>query len=157
MAKKLNYRPDPDRDPVGPFLHYLMAECGVSPHTLAAYRSDLMRFLRWRREHAPGPLATISVAMLSGYADDLGRSGLAASSIGRHLASLSTFFRFLIFEGKLTENVAKLLVSPTVWDRLPTVLSPRLVDELLRTPDPETLLGRRDRVALEILYATGCR
>ena len=55
---KNSYRPDPDRDPVGPFLHYLMAECGVSPHTLAAYRSDLMRFLRWRKascSRAAGP------------------------------------------------------------------------------------------------------
>ena len=41
--------PDPDRDPIGPFLHYLMAECGVSPNTLAAYRSDIVRFVRWRK------------------------------------------------------------------------------------------------------------
>ena len=39
-----------------------MAECGVSPHTLAAYRSDLMRFVRWRRVAAPGPLARLDVA-----------------------------------------------------------------------------------------------
>jgi integrase/recombinase XerD len=153
----LRYRPDPDRDPVGPFLHYLMAECGVSPHTLAAYRSDLMRFLRWRRSHAPGPLRDLSIGLLSGYVEDLGQSGLAPSSIGRHVASLSTFFRFLVFEGKLSDNVAKLLVSPTVWDRLPMVLSPSLVDRLLSAPNPETRLGRRDRVALETLYATGCR
>jgi integrase/recombinase XerD len=151
------FRPDPDRDPVGPFLHYLMAECGVSAHTLAAYRSDLMRFLRWRKQHAPGPLQSLTIRDLSGYADDLGRSGLAPSSIGRHLASLSTFFRFLVSEGKLEDNLAKLLVSPTVWDRLPTVLGPTLVDRLLSTPDPRTRLGRRDRAALETLYATGCR
>ena len=57
-------RPDPDRDPIGPFLHYLMAECGVSSNTLAAYRSDVMRFGRWRKKHAAGPLASLSVATL---------------------------------------------------------------------------------------------
>jgi integrase/recombinase XerD len=157
MAKKLNYRPDPDRDPVGPFLHYLMAECGVSPHTLAAYRSDLMRFLRWRKQHAPGPLKDVGIAVLGGYVDELARASLAPSSICRHLASLSTFFRYLIFEGKLTDNVAKLLVAPAIWDRLPTVLGPAAVDRLLGSPDAETRIGRRDRAALETLYATGCR
>ncbi len=38
---------------IGGFLHYLMAECGVSPNTLAAYRSDLIRFQRWRKQFAP--------------------------------------------------------------------------------------------------------
>lgn len=148
---------DPNRDPIGPFLHYLMAECGVSSHTLAAYRADLSRFARWRRIHAPGPLSAVSIATLGGYVDDLNRSGLAPPSVCRHLASLSTFFRFLIFEGRLTENVAKLLVAPAVWDRLPTVLSPTAVDRLLEIPDAGSRLGRRDRAALETLYATGCR
>ena len=118
-------RPASDRDPIGPFLHYLMAECGVSPHTLAAYRSDLMRFIRWRKSEAPGPLASLDAPALGGYVDSLHRDGLAPSSVCRHLASLSTFFRFLVFDGRLQENVAKLLVAPAVWDRLPTVLEPR--------------------------------
>jgi integrase/recombinase XerD len=150
-------RPDPDRDPIGPFLHYLMAECGVSPNTLAAYRSDITRFARWRKEHAPGRLAALDVADLTGYVDYLGRCGLAPSSIGRNLASLSTFFRFLIFDGRLSENVARLLVAPVVWDRLPTVLGPQAVERLLAAPSAGSRLGRRDRAALETLYATGCR
>ncbi len=145
------------QDPVGPFLHYLMAECGVSPHTLAAYRSDLMRFIRWRKSEAPGELASLDVMALGGYVDWLYRDGLAPSSVCRHLASLSTFFRFLIFEGRLQENVAKLLVSPSIWDRLPTVLSPAATARLVESPSPLSRLGRRDRAALETLYATGCR
>ncbi len=146
-----------DRDPIGPFLHYLMAECGVSSHTLAAYRSDLMRFIRWRREFAPGPLGRLGIAALRGYVESLNAAGLAPASICRHLASLSTFFRFLVFEGRLTDNVAKLLVAPAVWDRLPTVLGPESVARLLEAPPATTSLGRRDRAALETLYATGCR
>ena len=150
-------QPDPHRIPVGPFLHYLMAECGVSPNTLAAYRGDITKFARWRKTRVPGPLAELDVAELTGYVDYLGQRGLAPSSIGRHLASLSTFFRFLVFDGRLTENVARLLIAPTVWDRLPTVLGPSAVARLLETPNAETRLGRRDRAALETLYATGCR
>jgi integrase/recombinase XerD len=157
MISPAAVRPDPDRDPIGPFLHYLMAECGLSPNTLAAYRSDLMKFIRWRKRHAPGPLAGLGIRALTGYVDELGRLGLAPNSIGRHLACLSTFFRFLIFEGRLTENTARLLNAPAVWDRLPTVLGPQAVERLLAAPDTTTRLGRRDRAALETLYATGCR
>jgi integrase/recombinase XerD len=154
---KASSRTDRERDPVGPFLHYLMAECGVSAHTLAAYRSDLMRFIRWRRAAAPGPLAKLDVFALSGYVESLTDAGLAPSSVCRHLASLSTFFRYLVLEGRLDDNVAKLLVAPAVWDRLPTVLGPAAVERLLEAPDAGKRLGRRDRAALETLYATGCR
>jgi integrase/recombinase XerD len=157
MSRSASVRPDPERDPIGPFLHYLMSECGVSLHTLAAYRSDLMKFAAYRKKHAPGPLARLDVGDLAGYVDFLTRSGLAPTSVGRHLASLSTFFRFLVFEGRLEENVAKLLVAPAIWDRLPVVLSAAAVEQLLATPSSTTRIGRRDRAALETLYATGCR
>jgi integrase/recombinase XerD len=134
-----------------------MAECGVSAHTLAAYRSDLMRFARWRKSATPGPLVNLNVQSLSGYVESLSHSGLAPSSVCRHLASLSTFFRFMVVEGRLPENVAKLLIAPAVWDRLPTVLGPAAVERLLDAPNRQTRLGCRDRAALETLYATGCR
>lgn len=142
---------------LGSFLYYLMAECGSSPNTLAAYRSDLARFTAWRARHAPGPIERLTIRELVKYVDHLVERGLAASSIGRHLASLSTYFRFLIFEGHVEENLAQLLVAPAVWDRLPTVLGPVAVDRLLSAPSAETRLGRRDRAVLETLYATGCR
>ena len=91
----------PARDPVGPFLHYLMAECGVSPHTLAAYRSDLMRFIRWRKSKAPVEIAKLDAIALSDYVVSLHCASLSPSSICRHLASLSTFFRFLVLEGRV--------------------------------------------------------
>ena len=150
-------RPDPHSDPIGPFLHYLMAECGLSSHTLAAYRSDIARFSRWRKQFAPGPLAEVRIGDLSGFVEYLVAKGLAPSSIGRNLAALSTFYRYLIYDGKLAENVAKLLVAPAVWDRLPVVLNPSSVDRLLAAPNRETTTGRRDHAALETLYATGCR
>lgn len=148
---------DPHADPIGPFLHYLMAECNVSSNTLAAYRCDLLKFVKWRREHAPGPLANLEIRDLTGYVDHLNGRGLAPSSVGRHLASLSTYFRFLLDEGKVRENLVRLIDAPAVWDRLPTVLSPASVTKLLESPDASTHMGRRDRAALETLYATGCR
>ena len=148
---------DPHGDPIGPFLHYLMAECGLATNTLAAYRSDITRFSRWRKRFAPGSLADLKINILTGFVDHLIASGLAPSSIARNLAALSTFYRYLIYDGKLAENVAELLVAPALWERLPVVLGPKSVDLLMETPDGETTVGRRDRAALETLYATGCR
>ncbi len=134
-----------------------MAECGVSPNTLAAYRSDVAQFAEWRKRHAPGPLAGVDIHTLTCFVESLSQRGLAPSSVARHLASLSAFFRYLIFDGRLKENVAKLLVAPAIWDRLPKVLGPQAVARLLQAPDATTCLGRRDRAAMETLYATGCR
>ncbi|MDX2037978.1 MAG: site-specific tyrosine recombinase XerD [Isosphaeraceae bacterium] len=150
-------KPSRHGDPIGPFLHYLMSECGLSPNTLAAYRSDVARFAKWRRTHAPGPVAEITLETLSAYVADLRSSGLSPSSVGRHIAALSTYFRFLVYDGRVEENVAKLLTSPAVWDRLPKVLGPRAVESLLQAADLPTASGRRDRAVLETLYATGCR
>ena len=134
-----------------------MSECGVSPHTLAAYRSDLGKFANWLRRRVNRPIEQIDLDTLTGYVEYLQGEGLAESSIGRHLASLSTFYRYLVAEAKVAENLASLLEAPSVWDRLPTVLSPSSVERLLAAPDLSTRLGRRDRAALETLYATGCR
>lgn len=150
-------KPTADSDPLGPFLHYLMAECGVSPNTLAAYRSDTARFAKWRREHAPGPINQISLKTLTAYVEHLSKGRLSPTSIGRHIASLSTYFRYLVYDGRVDENLAKLLVSPTVWDRLPKALGPGAVEKLLAAPDLTIATGRRDRAVLETLYATGCR
>lgn len=144
-------------DSIGFFLHDLMAARNVSPHTLAAYRADLTRFNRWREIHGPVSPDELRLEDLTRYVGELSECGLASSSIARHLASLSSYFRFLVEIGKLKENVAELLNAPKIWERLPTVLSPSAVDRLLNAPSTETRLGRRDRAALETLYATGCR
>jgi integrase/recombinase XerD len=116
-----------------------------------------MRFIRWRKSRAPIDLAKLDALALGDYVVSLHCAGLSPSSICRHLASLSTFFRFLVLEGRVHDNVAKLLIAPAIWDRLPMVLSPAAAEKLLAAPSPLTRLGRRDRAILETLYATGCR
>ena len=142
---------------LGAFLHYLMSECGLSENTLAAYRGDVMRFLRWKNQHFKGELHQLKVLDLERFVEWLGRSGLAPKSIARSLASLSSFFRFEIYEGRAEENLVKLVDAPALWDRLPTVLSPAQISSLLEAPIAGTLRGDRARAILETLYASGCR
>ncbi len=136
------------------FVHYLSAECHLSENTVAAYRRDLRRFLEWLNGR---DLKGLSVKDLSDYAGWLHEKGLAPSSLARHVVSLRLFLRYLQLEGVLTTNQAELLASPQIWERIPKVLTPQQVDDLLDSPKPFDPCYRRNRAILEFLYATGCR
>jgi integrase/recombinase XerC len=79
------------------------------------------------------------------------------TSIARKLATLRTFFKFLCREQVIEMNPAGLVSSPRLEKRLPKVLSIDDVIRFIETPDDSTVLGKRDRAILELLYATGVR
>ncbi|MGL4463181.1 MAG: tyrosine-type recombinase/integrase, partial [Planctomycetia bacterium] len=88
----------------------------------------------------------------------LSRENLAPASVARHVASLKMFFRFLVLDGYLTSNSANLLNRPSLWERIPHVLSERQTAALLTAPQPpDDRLYLRDRAILEMMYATGTR
>ncbi len=136
------------------FVDYLRSECHLSENTVVAYHRDLRRFYVWV---AGRRIPQLSIQDLADYANWLHQRKLAPASIGRHLASLRIFFRYLQLEGLLNENLAELLGSQKLWERVPHVLSPAMVEQLLESPQPAEPLWRRDRALLELLYATGCR
>ena len=140
-----------------PFLHYLEAECGMSPNTLLAYRADITRFSAWFSENGPGRLADVALSTFTGYLDHLHEARLKATTIARHLVTLKTFFRYLVLEAIITESAAELVNSPTLWQKLPSVLSPEAVDRLLVAPQRSDRYYLRDRALLTVMYATGCR
>ncbi|TWT29369.1 Tyrosine recombinase XerD [Posidoniimonas corsicana] len=136
------------------FTRYLASECHLSDNTVAAYRRDMRRFFGWL---AGRRLESLTVSDLSDYPRHMNELGLAPSSIARHVASLRMFFRYLQLEGLLNDNQAELLSSQKLWQRMPTVLSPAQIDQLLSAPVRGEPLWRRDRAILETLYATGAR
>ena len=71
--------------------------------------------------------------------------------------SLKLLLRYLQLEGILKENIAELLGSQKLWQRVPSVLSSEQIDALLTAPNSRDRSWRRDRALLELLYATGCR
>ena len=79
------------------------------------------------------------------------------SSIHRKVATLRTFFRFLCREEILDNNPAMLVSSPRVDRKLPNHLSIEQMVRFIETPETETVLGKRDRAILELLYASGLR
>jgi integrase/recombinase XerC len=79
------------------------------------------------------------------------------TSVARKLASLRTFFQFLVREGKLESNPARQVATPKIERKLPNHLSIEDAVRFIETPDVNTDLGRRDRAIIEFLYATGIR
>ncbi len=136
------------------FVAYVAGECHLSDNTTAAYRRDMERFLEWLNGRA---VVKLTIQELADYAGWLNKRNLAPASVARHLVSLKVFFRYLQLEGVLVDNLAELLGSQKLWQRVPRVLSPRQISELFEAPTTSDPYWRRDRAMLELLYATGCR
>jgi integrase/recombinase XerD len=137
------------------FINYLKLERGLADNTIQAYSRDLTRFGGFLEGEGLSPLA-ISRDQLIGYLSSLRRS-LSARSVARNISAIRSFFRFLVSEGHIQENPARLLETPRLSRKLPDILSAVEVDTLLSRPDPSTPRGKRDRAMLELLYATGLR
>jgi integrase/recombinase XerD len=139
------------------FRNYIHAERGLADNTLLAYGRDLDRFAQWVAGGGLAAYLTPSLRDLSHYLEFLRAEKLAPPSIARHLVALKMFYRFLRLEERTSESTVDLLNSPTLWERIPHVLSPESVTKLLEAPQSLDRYYLRDRAILETLYATGCR
>lgn len=147
-------------DHIKQFLQHLQYERNMSAHTLRNYSSDLEQFLVFVRERSRSVelIATdIDHLTIREWLAELHAANRKKTSIARKLASLRTFFQFLVREGVIEKNFAKLVSTPKIEKKLPNHLSMEDVVRFIETPDIETDLGRRDRAILELLYATGIR
>jgi integrase/recombinase XerC len=145
------------------FLQHLKYERNGSEHTLRNYESDLVQFY----DHIAPPdkngdrrkvdILAIDNLTIREYMASLYEKKKKKSSIHRKIAALRTFFRFLCREGILEVNPAKLVASPRVEQTLPNHLNIEQMVRFIETPETDTVLGKRDRAILELLYASGLR
>ena len=141
------------------FLQHLKYERNLSPHTLRNYASDLEQFKRHLfsvEKRADVPVSEIDRLTIREWMAVL-HGDHKKTSVARKLASLRTFFQFLVREGKLDSNPAKQVATPKIERKLPNHLTMEDASHFVETPDTNTDLGRRDRAILEFLYATGIR
>jgi integrase/recombinase XerD len=139
------------------FRDYIRSERGLAGNTLLAYGRDLDRFSQWVAGDGLTAYLSPSLRDMSHYLEFLRAEGLAPPSVARHLVALKMFYRFLRMEERTTESTVELLSSPSLWERIPQVLSPDNVTKLLLAPQPLDRFFLRDRAILETLYATGSR
>ena len=152
------------QDYIARFGDHLKYERNVSAHTLRNYMSDLEQFHDYLCPADPKTgrrperdIRQVDHITIRDYMSQLYQENRKKTSIARKLATLRTFFKFLCREQVLEMNPARLVSSPRLEKKLPKVLSVDDVIRFIETPDSDTVLGKRDRAILEVLYATGIR
>ena len=140
------------------FIRYLATERNVSGHTLNAYRSDLEQFREFLLRERGGAAGAEAVdhLLIRRYLALLHKSH-KKSSIGRKLAAIRAFFKYLLRLGKVAKNPAELVATPKKEKRVPFHLTIDEVIALVEAPRGAELLTLRDRVILETLYSCGIR
>jgi len=140
------------------FLTYQQFEKGGSIHTLAAYRSDLLQFEQYILDFFQKTSIEASRNELRSWMVWLHETGVSANSISRKLASLRSYYKYLLREGHIDLNPTEHIQKPKVPKKLPVVVQESKLSELLEgqvfSADFE---GLRDRTMIELLYGTGIR
>jgi integrase/recombinase XerC len=140
------------------FCRYLGVERNVSPHTLKAYRTDLEMFREFIGKEQGGAVSVDGVThlLIRRYLASLARDS-RKSTMGRKLAAIRSFFKYLVREGKARKNPAELVNTPKKEKRVPFHLNIDEVTTLVTAPGGSELLVLRDRAILETLYSSGIR
>jgi integrase/recombinase XerC len=129
--------------------------------TVRCYRTDLLEFARFLGERRPGREAPAPEAIdhleIRAYLSRLHERRLSRATIARKLASLRSFFRHLVREGRIDRSPAALVSTPKLERRLPHPMTQDEVESLLDSAFGKAPRDLRDRAILELLYATGVR
>ncbi|MGH9540521.1 MAG: tyrosine recombinase XerC [Terriglobales bacterium] len=139
------------------FLHaYLGGERHASPHTVRNYAVDLRQFAAF--VGAATDPAALDHIRIRQFLAALHARGLQKTSLARRLATLRSFYRYLVREGRVRDNPARLVSSPKLPRRLPNIPTAEQVNQLLDAlPAETTPFAARDRAILELLYGSGLR
>ncbi len=136
------------------FLDSLWVEAGLTENTLAAYGSDLRIFSKWLQSKT---VIEAEESDIASFMESRYKLGLGSRSTARFLSSLKRFYGYLHRENSITKDPTELIEAPRIGQTLPESLSETDIDLLLEAPEITDALGFRDKVMLELLYATGLR
>ncbi len=160
---------------IGRFLDYLKYEKNVSSHTLTAYRHDLDQFSLFiaghldiadMRNFEPAGVSVVDIRL---YMGSLLKKGLQPKSIARKLASLKSFYRYLLHTGVIDSSALSYVSTPKYPRNVPGFLTEQQTEQLFEIiPQPSLSSGsaqeleasfvlERDRSLLEVLYSCGLR
>ncbi len=135
----------------------MTVEKGLSKNTVASYRTDLVHFIGHFEKIGVKDIDRIKRQDITDYMLGLKEKGLSSNSISRALVAIKMFYRFLVQEHFIKDDIAGIIESPKLIRPLPNVMGMQDVERLLDSPDLRDWMGVRDKAALELMYATGMR
>jgi len=140
------------------YLQFVTLEKGLAENSVYSYENDLRRYLNFIfYEVKLKDLGGVTLSHIERFLEELVNLGLAVSSITRNISSIRSFHEFAVVEGLSDANPAELTELPRKARKLPDILHPEEVNQILIAPDRESDAGIRDAAILECLYATGMR
>lgn len=143
------------QEPIEEFLDHLRYQRGVSPHTLAAYRNDLLAAAAQFTENGLGRWEELEAPLVGRYQTSLG--GLAPATAQRRMSALRSFLKHIKRQGRGPKMDLPDTGGFRKAKRLPKSLTLEQVEALMATPDLARPSGLRDRAILELLYGAGLR
>ena len=135
---------------------YLKTEKNASGNTVSSYLRDVRQF-EVEMLAQDIPLTDVTGKQVDGYVRLLTGRGKSAATVTRSVASLKSFYNYLMQTGLVDQNPAKGVAPAKVERKLPQILTGKEVELFLEQPQCTDLKGYRDRAMLELLYATGIR
>ncbi|RYE49631.1 MAG: integrase, partial [Sphingobacteriales bacterium] len=141
------------------FLTYLLHEKRYSPHTIHSYEGDLLQFRDFMLVTFNTELEDAVHTHVRDFMVWLMEQGNSASSVGRKLSTLRTFFKYLIREEKVRVNPMAFVKAPKIPKRLPVFVDDHKMDQLLDSKEffDDTFRSVRDKLVIETLFGTGVR
>jgi integrase/recombinase XerC len=135
-----------------------LRERNASPHTLAAYRKDLLKFEAFAAAAGGSDPGTIDHIFIRGFLSHLYQSGLSKTSVARALAAVRSLFNWLSREGRVGQNPAALVSTPRLPKKLPRVPTIEEMNAVFeKNSSGVSSSPQRDGLILELLYGCGIR
>ena len=138
------------------FLEFLQTDKKASENTLQSYRRDIVYYNKYIESHNLN-YAKVNEEDIKDYLEYLQSIGKKASTISRNLASIRSFYQFLVKNKKVKADPTAHIQSPKIEKKAPSVLTAKEIELLLDQPKDVDLKGTRDKAMLEFAYATGMR
>ncbi|MFA4857764.1 MAG: tyrosine recombinase XerC [Candidatus Margulisiibacteriota bacterium] len=139
------------------FITYLKRERNLSPHTATNYFRDLVQLVEFLCKQGTISLDKINISVARQFLLFLEERKYSRRSLARKISACRSFFKYLVREGKVSENPFNLISTPKLSRKLPNFLYLEEMKKLLDQPKVETAGGLRDRAILELLYGSGMR
>ena len=145
-------------DSIESFMLTLEKERNFSLHTIKAYKNDLNRFNYFLNNTlSRKKLAKINRNDIRKFLAEEYDNGYSSKTVARRLATIKSYFKYLVKTELIQENISIHINSPKVPKKLPNFVDKNLIDTLMKTPSLDTHIGIRDRAVLELFYSTGMR
>ncbi|NCB84506.1 MAG: site-specific tyrosine recombinase XerD [Bacteroidia bacterium] len=135
---------------------YLKMEKSLSKNSVDAYERDIKKLISYLNEAHIKP-EEAKLEHLLDFIVEIGETGIDKRSQARLISGIRSFYRFLIYKDKISQDPTELLEAPKIGLRLPEVLTVNEIDRIFAAVDLSKPEGQRNRAIIEVLYGSGLR